>query len=380
MTRDYYEVLGVPKNATQDEVKKAFRKKAKQYHPDTNSSAEAEGLFKELGEAYDVLSDPQKRQVYDTYGHDGLRTGGYSPSWDFMEGFPDLGDLFSSFFGGGGFAGGRRRGPQQGDDRRLDLTLDFEEAAFGVKKDMVLNRLEHCDLCQGSGAAPGSGPVACATCGGSGQLRQTTQTIIGHFTQIVGCPTCQGQGMVIRDACQKCHGKGRVPGEKALSITIPAGVDDGTRLRVVQEGDAGPLGGPPGDLYVIIAIRPDERFRREGYTVYSSVRIPYAHLVLGCEVEVPVLKGKENLKVPAGTQPGHVFTLKQHGIPHLNQPNRRGDHLVMVEVDIPKHVQGEEKRLLEKLYELESQSHKDLKGKGQPSLIHFVKDAITGHK
>lgn len=378
--RDYYEVLGLSRGAAPEEIKRAFRKKAKEYHPDTNNSPEAEAMFKELGEAYEVLSDEQKRQIYDTYGHEGLRSGGFSgsTSWDFMDGFPDLTDIFSSFFGGGfGGRGQRRRhGPQSGEDRRFDLQIEFIDAAFGVKREIEVRRLEHCNICNGSGAKPGSGPSVCSTCGGNGQVRQTTQTIIGHFTQITVCPQCRGQGTTVMDPCQHCHGQGRTEGSKKLSLTIPGGVDNGTRLRVSGEGDAGPMGGPPGDLYVAISIKPHAVFQRDGYHVLSIQHVNYADLVLGTGIEVPTLEGSEHIKIPAGTQNGHVFTLKGQGIPMLNRSEKRGDHYIRVEIAIPTKVSGEERKLLERLQQIEQEKS----GKHQTTqsfpFIGKLKDAM----
>jgi molecular chaperone DnaJ len=390
--RDYYDVLGVSRGATQDEIKKSFRRKAKELHPDTNDNPEAEAQFKELGEAYDVLSDAQKRQVYDTYGHEGLRSGGYSPGWDFVEGFPDLSDLFSSFFGGGfgGMGGGRRRsGPRPGDDIRLDLTLELQEACFGLKKDIKIKRLEQCEPCHGSGAAPGTGPVTCPVCSGTGQLRQTAQTILGHFTQIVTCGRCGGQGAAIQDPCKTCQGRGRVERDKSLTLTIPAGVDEGNRLRVSQEGDAGPQGGPPGDLYVVVHIAAHPQFERDGQNLLSMLDVSYPQLVLGDEVEVPTLEGVQKLRIPAGTQNGHIFTLKNVGVPFLNHPNRRGDQLVQVQVTIPTHLGAEERKLIEKLMDLQAARSGDRtqtganatagNGHSSASFMDRVRDALAGH-
>lgn len=380
--RDYYEVLGVARTASADEVKRAFRKKAKECHPDTNKSPDAEAQFKELGEAYDVLSDPNKRQVYDNYGHDGLKSGGYQPQWDFAEGFPDLGDIFASFFGGGfgGMGGGQRRrgGPQQGNDLRMDLVLEFNDAVFGAKKEITFNHLENCDSCSGSGASPGSGPTVCTTCGGQGQVRQTTQTIIGHFTQIVVCPNCQGSGSIIVNPCRICHGQGRTAVETKRSIVIPPGVDQGTRLRVAGEGDAGVKGGPPGDLYVVLQIRPHPEFKRDGYHIYSVQEVPYAVMALGGEIETPTLDGTETIRIPAGTKNGHIFTLKGAGIPHLNNSNKRGEHYVEVQVNIPTHLTGEEKKLLQKLNEIQHDKTRKDKSRQSASFIGKMKDAFAG--
>ncbi len=352
--KDYYELLGIERGATQEQVKKAFRKLAKQYHPDTNKSDDAESQFKELGEAYEVLSDPQKRQVYDTYGHDGLKSGGYQPSYDFADGFPDLGDIFSTFFGQGFSSSRTRTGPRQGDDLRKDIHLEFDEAAFGCQRDLQITRMNHCGTCEGSGAAAGSGPTVCTTCGGQGQVRQSTQTIIGNFTQVTACPNCAGSGQMIVNPCNDCHGKGRVPDEKSLSVTIPAGVDTGTRLRVVGEGDTGHLGGPPGDLYVVVQVKAHQHFQREGYHLFSRETVSYPQLALGDDIEVPVLDGTHVLKIPSGTENGHIFTIKSAGIPHLNNPNRRGDHYIEVLIDVPKKLSGEEKKLLQRLKELQA--------------------------
>lgn len=381
--RDYYEILGISRQATAEEIKKAFRKKARQYHPDVNQDPNAEHMFKELGEAYEVLSDPQKRQVYDAYGHEGLRGGGYQPSWDFMQGFPDLNDLFAQFFGGG-FAGSegfsQRSGPMKGEDLRFDLELDFMDAAFGVGKEIEIAHLVHCQNCRGSGASPESGgPVMCQTCMGQGQIRQTTQTIIGHFTQINTCPRCYGQGTVVVDPCRTCQGKGRFSQNKTLSLTIPAGVDTGTRLRIAGEGNAGPFNGPPGDLYVILHIQEHSRFKREGYDVYTTIPVTYAQLALGDEIEIPLLKGVEKIRLAAGTPNGSVFTLKNKGIPVLNAPGQHGHFHVQVMLEVPKKLSAEERKLLEKLKMLEQERilHEQ-KGSPTSSFVHRFKDVLSG--
>jgi molecular chaperone DnaJ len=379
--RDYYDVLGVAKTATADEIRKAFRRKAKECHPDTNSSPDAEAQFKELGEAYDVLSDESKRQVYDNYGHDGLKSGGYQNQWDFAEGFPDLGDIFASFFGGGfGGGGGQRRrgGPQQGNNLRLDLSIDFMEAVFGTKKEISFMHLEHCEACEGSGAAPGSGPANCNTCGGQGQVRQTAQTIIGHFTQITTCPSCQGSGAIIANPCRTCQGQGQASIESKRSIVIPAGVDQGTRLRMSGEGDAGLKGGPPGDLYVVLQVKSHPTFRREGYHVASVEEVPYSIMTLGGEVEVKSLDGVETLKIPAGTKNGHRFTLKNSGVPNLNSSGKRGDHYVEVQVNIPTQMSGEERKLLQKLKELQMGKLQKDKAVSSASFLGRVKKTLEG--
>ncbi len=379
--RDYYEILGVAKGATADEIKKAFRKKAREYHPDVSKDPNAEALFKELGEAYEVLSDPQKRQVYDAYGHEGLKGGGYQPSWDFMQTFPDLNDLFAQFFGGGfpgGSGYGQRSGPSQGEDLRFDLELDFMEAAFGVKKEVEINHLIHCEPCQGSGASPDSGgPVTCQTCMGQGQIRQTTQTIIGHFTQITTCPRCQGRGTMIVDPCKVCQGKGRHNEAKTLTLTIPPGVDSGTRLRVTQEGNAGMMNGPSGDLYVFLHVKEHAVFQRDGYDLYAQVPVTYSQLALGDDIEVPALEGTEKVKVPSGTQSGTIFTIKGKGIPVLNGNGRHGDYHVKTVLQVPKKISSEERKLLEKLKALESE-HLHSEKSHKSSFAHKFKEVLSG--
>ncbi len=380
--RDYYEILEVSRNATPEEIKKSFRKKAREYHPDVSKDPNADELFKELGEAYEVLSDPQKRQVYDAYGHEGLRGGGYQPTWDFMQGFPDLNDLFAQFFGGG-FPGGEGYGRGQtqmrGEDLRYDLEIDFMDAAFGISKEIEVNRLKHCHSCEGSGASPGSGgPAVCQTCMGQGQIRQTTQTIIGHFTQISTCPRCMGQGTMIVDPCRTCEGRGREQETKTLSITVPAGVDTGTRLRVGGEGNAGPMNGPSGDLYVILHVLPHPVFQRDGYDLYASVPVTYSQLALGDDIEVPLLKGTDKIKIAAGTQSGAVFTLKNQGIPILNSAGQHGNYHVQVVLEVPKRLSHEERKLLEKLRELESErSGKEHKAQ-HTSFMGKFKEVLSG--
>ncbi len=380
--RDYYEILEISRSASAEEVKKAFRKKARQYHPDVNKDPGAEDMFKELGEAYEVLSDPQKRQVYDAYGHEGLAGGGYQPSWDFMQGFPDLNDLFAQFFGMG-FPGSEasqgRGGPMKGEDLRFDLELEFMDAVHGVNKEIEIMHLINCDSCQGSGASPESGgPAMCQTCMGQGQIRQTTQTIIGHFTQISTCPRCHGRGTMIVDPCKACKGQGRKEESKDLTLTVPPGVDTGTRLRVAGEGNAGLFGGPPGDLYVILHIQPHPVFKRHGYEVYSSIPVTYSQLALGDEIEVPLVIGTEKIRIAAGTQSGTVYTLKGKGIPVLNNSNQHGNHHVQLVLEVPKKLSGEERKLLEKLRDLEAgKTLKDSKA-NVGSFVHRFKDVFSG--
>ncbi len=368
--RDYYEVLGVARGASQEEIKKAFRRLARQYHPDANKDdPNAAEKFKEINEAYEVLGDPEKRARYDQFGHAGVGAGdpgdfgasgggpfgfgdfGFGPG-----GFADLGDIFESFFSGLR-QDGRRRGPERGADLRLDLEISFEEAAFGGEKEISLHKEERCGRCGGTGAAPGSLPVACPHCGGTGQVRAARNTAFGQFVSIHTCGRCQGEGRIIADPCPECRGEGQVRRRKTIKVRIPPGVDTGNRLRVAGEGAPGRRGGPAGDLFVDIRVRPHPVFRRDGFDVVSEIRVGMAQAALGTEVEVPVLTEpgreprREKLVIPPGTQSGTVFRLRGHGIPHL-RGGGRGDHRVEVQVEIPTSLSDEERELLRRLAEL----------------------------
>ncbi|MCP9930466.1 molecular chaperone DnaJ [Cyanobium sp. AMD-g] len=349
---DYYELLGVSRDVDADSLKKAYRRLARQYHPDVNKDPAAEDRFKEIGRAYEVLSDPQARARYDQFGEAGLGGGGGMPDMGDMGGFADLFETFFSGFGGagGGQAGGaRRRGPRQGDDLRLDLTISFSEAVFGSEKDVQIRHLETCSTCSGSGAKTGSGPTTCGTCGGAGQVRRATRTPFGNFTQVAPCPTCEGSGQVIADPCSACGGQGLQQVRKKLRINIPAGVDSGTRLRVGQEGNAGQRGGPAGDLYVFLTVQAHPHLRRDGVTVLSEVSLNYLQAILGDTIEVETVDGQEPLEIPPGTQPGAVITLQGKGIPRLGNPVARGNHQFTIKVQLPTKLNGEERQLLEQL-------------------------------
>jgi molecular chaperone DnaJ len=349
---DYYELLGVSRDVDADSLKKAYRRLARQYHPDVNKDPAAEERFKEIGRAYEVLSDPQARARYDQFGEAGLGGGGGMPDMGDMGGFADLFETFFSGFGGAGGAaagGARRRGPRQGDDLRLDLTISFSEAVFGTEKDVQIRHLETCTTCSGSGAKAGSGPTTCGTCGGAGQVRRATRTPFGNFTQVAPCPTCEGTGQVIADPCSACGGQGLQQVRKKLRINIPAGVDSGTRLRVGQEGNAGQRGGPAGDLYVFLAVQAHPHLRRDGVTIHSEVSLNYLQAILGDTIEVETVDGQEPLEIPPGTQPGAVITLQGKGIPRLGNPVARGNHQFTIKVQLPTKLNGEERQLLEQL-------------------------------
>lgn len=355
---DYYEILGVEKNASKDEIKSAFRKQARKWHPDINKAPEAEAKFKELGKAYETLMDDDKRATYDRFGEDGLQNAGYSSQGPFANGFGDLEEVFNSFFGGGfgGFGGGRRQdpnAPQRGDDLRLDIEIEFEEAVFGLNKEIKIDHLETCPTCNGTGAKEGSKPQTCQHCGGRGSVQQTTRTVLGHFTQIVTCPHCHGKGTIISDPCPDCKGEGRKEVEKKLDIKIPAGVDNGSKMRLSHEGDAGKNGGIAGDLYIVIHVKPSTYFQRDGINVFTKLEITPAQAVLGDVVTIKTLDGEKEVSIPAGIQTGEVVKIKNAGVPNLSKPSVRGEHVVVVTVKTPTHISKEEKVLYQKLYEIQ---------------------------
>jgi len=348
---DYYDLLGVSRDADPDTLKRSYRRLARQYHPDINKDPGAEDKFKEIGRAYEVLSDPQTRARYDQFGEAGLGGGGGMPDMGDMGGFADLFETFFSGFGGAapGAGGARRRGPRQGDDLRLDLTISFQEAVFGIEQEVQVRHLETCTTCNGSGAKVGSGPTTCGTCGGAGQVRRATRTPFGSFTQVAPCPSCEGTGQVIADPCSACGGQGLQQVRKKLRINIPAGVDSGTRLRVANEGNAGQRGGPPGDLYVFLTVQPHPQLQRDGIHIRSELTLNYLQAILGDTIEVETVDGRESLEIPAGTQPGAVLTLQGKGVPKLGNPVARGNHLFSVKVQLPTKLNSEERELLEQL-------------------------------
>lgn len=351
MARDYYEILGVARNADKEELKRAYRRLARKYHPDVNKEAGAEDTFKEINRAYEVLSDQELKTRYDRFGEAGVSGGaGSGFSQDFGDSFADIFEsFFSGFSGGTGTQTRRRTGPVRGDDLRIDLTLDFQEAVFGGEKELRIKHLETCETCSGTGAKPGTQPQTCSTCSGTGQVRRATRTPFGSFTQVSVCPTCNGTGESIVDKCSTCGGKGQNEVTKKLKITIPAGVDNGTRLRVSNEGDAGRRGGPAGDLYVFLAVKDHSNFRRDGINVLSEIKISYLQAILGCRLLVKTVDGDTELTIPPGTQPGTVLTLENQGVPRLGNPVSRGDHLITIDVNIPTKVSSEERELLEQL-------------------------------
>lgn len=364
MARDYYEVLNVSRDADKEEIKRAYRRLARKYHPDVNKEAGAEEHFKEINRAYEVLSEPELRARYDRFGEAGVSSGAGAAGFQDLSDLGGFADIFESFFGGftGGMPGqGRRRGGAvRGDDLRLDLRLEFREAVFGGEKEVRINHLETCTTCNGLGAKPGTRPKTCSTCNGSGQVRRATRTPFGSFTQVSDCPTCNGSGQVIEERCEVCSGRGQKQEAKKLKITIPAGVDNGLRLRVSGEGDAGQRGGPPGDLYVYLYVNDDSDFRRDGINILSELEVSYLQAILGCRLSVTTVDGPIELTIPPGTQPNTVLTLENHGVPRLGNPVSRGDHLVTVAIEIPTRITPEERELLEKLAKIRG----DRTGKG----------------
>ncbi|MGP1375321.1 MAG: molecular chaperone DnaJ [Almyronema sp.] len=354
MARDYYEILGVSRSADQDELKRAYRRLARKYHPDVNKEEGAEERFKEINRAYEVLSEPETRARYDRFGEAGVSGAGAAGFQDFsdMGGFADIFESFFSGFAGGAGQGTRRRGPVRGDDLRLDLKLDFEEAIFGGEKEIKISHLETCSNCSGSGARPGTRPRTCSTCNGAGQVRRATRTPFGSFTQVSTCPTCNGTGEMVEEKCEVCGGSGQKQEAKKLKITVPAGVDNGTRLRVSGEGDAGRRNGPPGDLYVYLFVNEHAEFKRDGINILSDLKISYLQAILGCRLDVDTVDGPVEVQIPAGTQPNTVLTLEKHGVPRLGNPVSRGDHLLTVLIEIPTKLKTEERELLEKLVEV----------------------------
>ncbi len=340
--KDYYEVLGVPRNASEEDIKKAFRKLAFQYHPDRNKDHGAEARFKEINEAYQVLSDAEKRGTYDRFGHAG--PAGESPFHGFD--FGGFGDIFESFFGG--TATSTRRAPQRGADLQHRITLAFEEAVFGCEKPLAISRIEPCSECRGSGSAPGSQPVHCPACRGSGEVRRSQQSIFGQFVHVSVCERCHGEGKVISEPCTHCRGLGREKRQRRLSVRIPAGVDDGTQVLLRGEGEAGSRGGPPGNLIVSLEVEPHAFFQREDHNIVCEFAINFVQAALGDEVEVPTLDGVTTVKIAPGTQSGEVFALKGKGVPYADARGR-GDQLLRVRVATPESLTEEQKKLFKEL-------------------------------
>ncbi len=343
--RDYYEVLGVSRSANDDEVKKAFRRLAKQYHPDANKEQGAEARFIEINEAYEVLSDPQKRAAYDRFGHAGVENGAGAGFGDFA-GFGNISDIFETFFSGTS-SSQRRTGSQRGADLRYDMTITFEEAVFGCQKEIELPRWETCTNCRGSGAQPGTSTSRCSACQGTGEIRRVQQSIFGQFVNVTMCERCRGEGRVITTPCEKCRGQGRVRNTRREVVNIPAGVDDGINVRVTGAGEVSSRGGTPGNLYVILTVKPHPFFKRQGNDIIYELPITFTQAALGAEVDVPTVDGKNTaLKIPPGTQSNRSFRLKGLGVPVVHS-SARGDQHVIVKIVTPTNLNARQKELLE---------------------------------
>ena len=346
--RDYYEVLGVPRDASESDLKSAFRNMARKYHPDVSDAPDAEEKFKEANEAYGVLSDADKRAAYDRFGHQGVRGPSGGPGFETVD-FSDFADIFGDMFGFGGRSRtASRTAPRRGADLQYQVTISFKEAVFGADKEIEVTKDERCDTCGGDGAKPGTSPKTCPECQGRGEVRQTRQTLLGSMVQVTTCPVCQGRGKIIESRCPTCSGRGKVRKTRRKKVSIPAGVDDGTRIRLTGEGQPGENNGPPGDMYLLVRVQPHKYFRRRDNDILLDLKVNVAQATLGAEVLVPTVDGEVKLKIPSGTQPGKIIRMRGKGVPHLRSKSR-GDQLVIVNITIPKKLDVEERELFEKL-------------------------------
>jgi molecular chaperone DnaJ len=373
--RDCYEVLGVGRTADEAEVKRAFRKLARELHPDVNNhDPDAEEKFKEAAEAYEILSDPERRQVYDRYGHDGLRRGGQSPNY---EGFGSISDLFEAFFGGGGggfggFGGGA--GPRSGGDVQVAVEIDLEQAVAGTPVDVRYEVVDRCERCRGNGAEPGTPIKTCERCNGNGVLQAVSRTPFGQIARTVACDVCGGDGKVAEKRCTRCDGRGREVLTHVVSVDIPAGISEGQRIRVAGRGHAGDAGGPSGDLFVHVSIKPHERFIRDGNDLVTVLDVSAPMAALGAKIAVPTLEGEEDLHIRPGTQPGEAYELRGRGMPLLRRPGRRGDLRVIVNVVIPRHLDDEQRKLLQRL----ADTMTDANTKSEESMFAKLKRVLHG--
>jgi molecular chaperone DnaJ len=344
MPRDYYEVLGVSREASETEIKKAFRSLARELHPDVNKEPDAEDRFKEAAEAYEVLSDAERRRTYDAYGQEGLRSGGYDPG----AGFGSIDDIFQAFFGGGGFGFGGGRRAAAGGDIAIAVDVELAEVATGVRREVTYDVVDACEHCHGNGAEPGTPITTCERCGGAGELRQVTRTPFGQMVRSAPCEVCGGAGKIPQTPCEVCGGSGRTRQSRTSAIEVPAGIEDGQRMRISGAGHTGEPGAPAGDLYVEVRVAEDERFERDGSDLISTVSIPATEAMLGTTVTVPTLEGEEEIEVEPGVQPGHQYVLKGIGLPRLNG-RRRGNQRVILEVFVPTNLSEEQRELAERL-------------------------------
>jgi molecular chaperone DnaJ len=370
--RDYYDILGVPRGASDADIKRSFRKLAQQWHPDVSTEAGADDRFKEINEAYQVLSDPQRRQAYDTFGHAGVGGGpeGYGP----FGGFQGFGDLFDAFFGQGASGASRRGRPPAGADLRYDLRLTFAESIAGVEKEIEFSALGRCETCAGSGAKAGTAPVTCPQCKGSGEVRSVRSTMLGQMVNVSVCPRCNGQGQIVDEPCTTCRGDGRTERRRKLRVAMPAGIDEGHQVRLTGEGEAGPRGGPFGNLYVVAHVTPHPRLQRRDTELFLDLPLSIAQAALGATVTVPTADGEETIEVKPGTQPGTEIRLRGKGVPHLRRSGARGDLHVLVDVKIPTKLT---KRQRELLAEFAAEVGESGNGRHDKGLFDKVKDAIS---
>ncbi len=377
--RDYYELLGVDRNASEADIKKAFRKKARQFHPDVSDAPDAAERFKEVNEAYEILSDGDKRARYDRFGHAGVSgDGGFS---GFEGGFGSVADIFEEFFGGGfGQAGGsrRRRGPRRGADLRYDLKISFEEAVFGTEKEFEVSRPEICPTCTGSGAEPGTSPVTCSACSGTGEVRRVQQSILGSFVNVTTCAVCEGTGEEIKNPCKTCNGRKQVTATRTKKVTVPPGVDSDTQIRITGEGGPGVNGGPPGNLFVVLHDDDHKYFKRRGDDIWLDLQINVAQAALGDEVKVPTLDGEEEITIHPGTESGDVIKLRQKGVPRLDRSGRgspmgRGNQHIVIQVSIPKKLTDEQRELFS---QLSKTLGKEVVAQPERGFLNQIRDAL----
>ena len=371
--RDYYEVLGVQRGANEEDIRRAYRRLARQFHPDVNKAPDAEAKFKEINEAYEVLSDAGKRSAYDRFGHAGIEggmgSGAYSPF-----GASPFADIFETFMASAA-RGGVRSAPSRGAHIAIRVSLSFEEAVFGVEKELEISRLVTCDTCGGNGAAPDTQPQRCQTCGGTGEVRRMQNSIFGQLVSVMPCSICNGEGVVITNPCAACQGEGRIRETRRLVVRIPAGVDEHSQIRLTGEGDAGPRGAPPGDLYIELSIKQHALFRRQGFDILLDLPLNIAQASLGADLQVPTLEGSQELKIPSGTQHDRVFRLKERGVPHL-RGNGRGDQLVRVRVQVPTSLTDEQRQLLGEL--MRTFGDEPPTGPAEKGFFGRIKDVLGG--
>ena len=373
---DYYQILEVEKNASKDDIKKAFRQKARKLHPDVNKEPDAEEKFKELGRAYETLMDDDKRALYDQYGEDGLKNAGYSGQGPFDFGFGDINDIFASFFGGmgGGFGGYRENpnAPKRGADLRMDIQIDFMDAMAGIEKEIKIQHTEHCEECNGSGFDKNAKETVCKTCGGQGRVQQNVRSILGSFTSVTTCPKCHGTGKSPESFCKKCKGEGGILKDKTLKIKIPKGVDTGSKIRLSNEGNAGKHGGNPGDLYIVLHVKESEKFIRDGADIHTILEISPAQAVLGDKVTVETIDGMVEMNVPNGIQNLDKLLLKGRGVPFLGSNDQRGNHYVTVKIITPKKISKDEEKLYKALYDIQKKDEESNKS----GIMEKVKTAL----